>query len=216
MSLAKLEMVNIKNALDALLIKYAAGRFNVITARGQSQHANSVEVMRQVSTYYSGGSFPLSEASVTGPYSHNGTITIDLLVAAASPVDLSALNNPASTAAQLSAALMASASAGARADELFDDLVAVVWNIIMNPANMELGLDYDPNRWISTIQKNDPAPRGSLVLLSGTITMTATALEYPESEVGTAGNAIDLTVELTPDIVNHGLDTAEQGVKEGT
>ncbi|MBU1080909.1 MAG: hypothetical protein KKB59_10525 [Spirochaetes bacterium] len=210
-----MEFENIKDALDTLLETNAAGRFAVLGTRKRSHDAEVVHNRAQVTTYYANGDFPKSGGSYGGPFQHDVILKIEFLVSAAARADLAILNNPQATAPQLTAALAASTDATAEADAALDALVSTVWNIIMSPENSKLGLSYNPQRWITGFQKNDPSPKGALVLLSGSMTMIASVLEYPTPEVGVPGVSVDTTVKLTADVSGETLDTAAQGVKEG-
>jgi hypothetical protein len=209
------EYQNIKNALDTLLESASAGRFSVLGVAKRSHDAENVLDLPKVTSYYANGEFPKSKGSVGGPFGHDVTIKIDLLATAAAHADLSVLNDPNAAPEELAAALAASTDAVAEADAALDALVAIIWDVIMRPENRNLGLAYNPQRWVTGFQKNDPTPKGALVLISGTLTMTATALEYPTSEVGVPGASIDTTTPITADVTGATLDLAKQGVKEG-
>lgn len=208
------QAIEIKNALDTLLIASAASRFSVIGARKRSADAEKIASRSQVTTYYDNGSFPKSGGSF-GPFRHDCTLKIDIIVSAPAAVDLSVLQTPDAAPEQIAEALASSSDATAEADQIFDDLAAFIWDIIMRPQNSMLGLDYDPSRWITGIEKNAPASKGALVLVSGTMTMTATALEYPTEEIGKPGAYIDSVINITADKSGENLDTAAQGEKAG-
>lgn len=205
----------IKNALDALLAKNANGAYQVQGTRDRSTDALSIKDLPQVSTHYESGEFPRAGGSYSGPFRHDITFKIDLLVACEASVDLAVMDNPEARSEALAQALAAASTATARADERFDSLAATLWDILMRPQNADLGLDDEPNRWVTGIVKNDPAQKGSLVLLSGTITLTASAWETPAGETPVTGKGIDGKVFLSGDITGSNLDSACQGVKEG-
>jgi hypothetical protein len=206
----------LKDSLDTLLETAAAGRFVVLGLRNRSSDAEKVKKYPQVTTYYDQGDFPRSGSSINGPYKHDVTIKIDIVTACAATVDLSVLEAEGSTAAQLAAALAASIPATEKADVAFDALKSTLWDIIMRPENECLGLDYDPNRWLTHIEKNPPAKMGALALVSGTITMTASVQEVPAGETPVTGKMADCIVTLTADKTGTVLDSALAGTKEGS
>lgn len=210
-----MEYQNIKDALDILLETAAAGRYAVLGTRNRSHDAEVVHSRSQVTTYYQSGDFPKSSGSIPGPFRHDMTFKIDLLVSGAARCDLSILNNPDASETEISAALAASTNATAEADAAIDTLVSLVWDIIMRPENRKLGLSYDPQRWITGFNKNDPSQKGALVLMSGSLTMAATAMESVTGEVGVPGASIETNIRLTADVTGETIDAAATGVKEG-
>jgi hypothetical protein len=210
-----MEVDNLKAALDALLVANEGTSYVVLRTRDRSNDAAVLKKRPQVSTYIDSGEFPLDGSSVCGPYSHKITIKIDILATAAGKVDLSVLKSDTATPDEIASALAAATTTTAEADAKFDALLALLWNLIMQPENRQLGLDYDPNRWITGYQKSAPSRQGALALIAGSITMTADVLEYPTSETPVACNGIDAIVEVTADVTGGNLDSALQGVKVG-
>jgi hypothetical protein len=209
-----MEYVALKDGLDALLLTdAAAGDFAVIGARGQGVSAEALAAKKQIYTYYDGGDLPKSSGFSTGQSTHDVDIKIELLVSAKASVDLEALNNPNATDQQRAAALAAMKPASFQADELLDTFISRVWNLVMDPVNAELGLGYDPDCWITRIDKSSPAPRGALVVISATLTMTATVQEIPAGETPVAGTGNESDVGLTADQSGETVDSAKQGVE---
>jgi hypothetical protein len=212
-----MEVDNLKAALDTLLVANEGTSFVTVGVKNRSNNAEVLKKRPQVTTYIDSGDFPKGQgSSITGPYSHSVTIKIDLLATAAAKVDLAVLKSDTASTDAIAAALAASTTATAQADALWDKTRALVWDIIMRPANKKLGLGYNPGRWITHIDKYTPATKGSLAIVSGTLTMTATVLEYPTSATPVEGKAIDGIVETTADISGADLDSARAGAKVGT
>jgi hypothetical protein len=209
-----MEYVAIKNALDALLESKSASRYAVRTNKARQHDAESVLSIPQVTTYYKQGAFDKGDGSYQGPFGHAMTFSIDILVGATASMDLSAITDT-STAEEIAAVLSASIDAESAVDAKWDEIVGIIWSIIMDPVNDQLGLSYSPNRWVTQIQKNDSLKKGAIVLLSGSITMTAEAPEYPAGETGAEGTGVDNIIETTAGTSGENLDSAKQGVKVG-
>ena len=108
-------------------------------------------------------------------------------------------------------------TATSEADALWDRTRALVWDIIMRPANRKLGLEYNPGRWITPYRQIRARGRKARSPSSqAVLTMTASVLEYPTSAVPVTGKAVDSVVATTADLSGANLDSASQGVKVGT
>jgi hypothetical protein len=76
-------------------------------------------------------------------------------------------------------------------DALYDELVRLVYQIIMDTRHQTLGLPKGTisDTWISRIQKNRPLDKGEFVLLTGNMDFTCTVSEDLKGEsVGAFGN----------------------------
>lgn len=211
-------MTTIKDALDALLLANAAGSFAVLGARKQvSDAAQIADDKPRVTTYYERGSFSKGKSSRQS-VDHQFTFKIDLLVSAKASVDLTILSSEGATDAQRAAALAAMQGATDKADTALDAVAYAIWNIVMAPENEDLGLAVGivADLWLDDFAKNQPQPRGGLVLLSGSFTLTGQCVETPTGETPIAGEGVDVLVKLTADVSGDTLDTASQGVQEGS
>ncbi len=182
----------------------AAGRFQVVGYRRQVKDAEGVRNnSRMVQSFYSSGDFPKSAGRQTGPAQHNMTFSIGLTVSAPARVDLSAINNPTATAPQISAALAALQEGAAVADNLFDELAEIVYQILMDGRNFDLGLSVGTvsKRWVDSIRKDQPTPEGSLVILTGTVQYSCNTVEQIPGDVGTAGGIISTVLDIDGDNV---------------
>jgi hypothetical protein len=159
----------------------------------------------QVTVYYASGDFG-KKSSVNNPYDHNCTYRIDVLVGSTAKVDLSVLQNPASTPAQMAAALGDSHAASVLSDEKTEAVLSALFDIIMSPVNRNLGTDYNTNRWIDGFEKKNPQSLGAIVIQSASITLSARCVEEVSGETGVSGNGgVDTIVDLR--------DESKQGVK---
>ena len=218
----------VKSAILALLAANSGAHFTVEGYQRQSHAAEEIAgQLRHVTVYYRSGAFDKAKSGwVAGPFKHAMTFAVELVLAAASTTDLSALTSPSASAQARMTALSASLTAAANADALWDELSGLVWNILVDPVNMQLGLTSPviADRWISNIQKSSPPPQGEFVLISGTMDYTCTVVEQVvgATPVTAGANAIDVTLNETIDQTfvgsgtapdNAKLDPAKQGAK---
>lgn len=182
----------------------AAGRFQVVGYQRQVKSAQEVkDNSRMVQSFYAAGDFPKSAGRQTGPVQHNMTFSIGLTVSAPARVNLSAINDPNATAGQIATALAALQEGADAADILFDELAEIVYQILMDGRNFDLGLSKGTlsKRWINSIRKNQPAPEGALVVLTGTVEYSCNTVEDTPGDTGTAGGIISTVVDIDGDDV---------------
>lgn len=188
----------------------AAGAFQVVGYRRQVKSAEEVKgAKRMVQSYYAAGDFPKSAGRQTGPVQHNMVFSIGLTVSAAAKVDLAAINTPGAPEASISSALSALQEGAAEADLLFDELTDLVYQILMDGRNFDLGLTKGTisKRWVDNIRKDAPTPEGRLVVLTGTIQYSCNTVEQITGDTGTAGGIISTVVDIDGD------DTEKTGVE---
>lgn len=202
----------IQQAIVSILGAAAAGRFQTIGYQRQTKGASEVRGSnRMVQCFFSEGAFPKTAGRMTGPTQHNMTFSIGLTVSAPATADLTTINNPASTSAQISAALLAMQEASSLADESFDELAEIVYQILMDGLNLDLGLSKGgvSNRWVTAIRKDAPAPQGSLVVLTGSVEYTCNAAEQVTGDTGVACEIISTQLDIIDDDVERtGVDVA--------
>jgi hypothetical protein len=189
----------LKAAIVDLLGNAAAGRFRVIGYQKQAQSAENVKDLdRSVQVFYKQGVFPKSAGSINGPVQHDMVFHIILTVSSASKGNLAALDNPNSTVADLKYALEHLKLAEENADALFDSLARIVFQILMDARNIDLGLEpvRVGGRWVETIVKDEVLIRGALVVQTGALRLTA---RMPE--------------ELLGDSVEHDLEVIDAGLE---
>jgi hypothetical protein len=215
----------VRDALTTTLKANTASRFSTDTFQRQSHGAEElVGNNRHVSVYYRSGQFEKGRSGMwAGPFKHSSTFAVELLLAAPSKADLNVLNpqNIAdATPQQLMSALAAMQEAGEVANLAWDELARIVWQILMEPVNENLGLTgrVIEDRWISNISKEAPSPMGEYVLLGGTMDYTCTIVETVAGEIAVPGSlkAVDSTLTETIDLSGTPADPALQGAKVGT
>jgi hypothetical protein len=132
-------------------------------------------------------------------------------VAKAASVDLTTLLNPVATAPQKAAALAAAQMAGLLADQSFDELVDIVFQVVMDNLNVDLLLPKGTisDRFIPEMRKDEPLPKGKLVVLTGAIIFTCKVKEQVLGDEGVAGGKIiDSEIEIEGDDVGKaGVET---------
>lgn len=177
----------VKNQISTILGDAAAGRYRVVGYQSQSKAADSIKDNdRLVQVYFSDGSFPKSSGRMYGPKTHNVTIEIDLSASAAAQGDLSVLDSDTSTAAQKASAIAAIKEAGETADYKIDELIDIIYNIMMDARNEGLLLDKGvvSSRWIDGIQKDTIIERGDLVVKTANMKYTCIVQEDVLGDIG--------------------------------
>lgn len=189
----------VKADLITLLGAQAGGQYRVLGFQEMVRSAEGVnDTDRVVEVYYSNGNFKDGGGAMFGTTKHDITFRIDMSVSRASSVDLSVLNNPASTEGQRATALAAFVSAKKLVDDSFDELIDVIYNIIMDPRNQEFGgTKYSVgSRWIGNVTKDEIVPRGEYAILTGTMQLTCNVTEELTGDTGTTGDIVNLELEL--------------------
>lgn len=207
----------VKAAIVTLLGNASAGKFRTVGFQPQGESAEqNLNDERSVQVFFSEGTFPKSSASIQGPYDHSVKYDVWLTVSKASEGDLSALENPASTDGERATALAAFELASPLADESLDELIELVFQIIMEADNIDLGLSVGiaTNRWIGKIEKDQPTPRGRFVSITALMPITCNMSEEVTGLIPTAGEEIDLTLQVKP-VDGTQLDSAKAGYQKG-
>lgn len=203
----------IDQALTDLLGTAAAGRFQVAGYQKQAMEVREVvDNNRIVEVFYSRGEFPKSASTRRGPTRHNMQFDLNLTVAKGAETDLSVIDNPASPPAAVAAAIAATKYAAARADDSWNELADIVYQIIMDAQQIDIGLSTPiADTWLMSIEKDPPLERGSHVVLTGLMRFTCARDEQVEGDVGVAGVAPlhDVTTEYNEDTYG------KAGVKTG-
>jgi hypothetical protein len=209
----------VKSALETLLDSSAAGRYSVEGFHRQSHSAEEIlSEKRHVSVFYRQGSFEKTRSGMyQGPFKHAAVFPIELKLAAPALADLTVLDpRVQATSQQRMSALSAMISAAKNADDLWDEVMDIVWNILMAPSNSDFigGINIE-DRWIGSAQKENPSPLGEYVILTGTMEYGCTINELPAGDVGVpAGTgAVDVAIDGTADITGVTTDSAKQGAR---
>lgn len=193
----------------------AGGKFQVVEYQRQGKAAEEVlDYNRMVQVFYGSGEFPKGSGKRRGSVSHDIMFRIELTVSASASTDLTILDNPASTDEERAAAIRASLEGGARADASFDELVDLVYQILMDARHIDLGMPAGTvaNSWINRVEKNRPLDRGEYVLLTGSMNLGCRVSEdLTGIPLGDPGSKVMDTV-----IDVEGDDTEKTGIEVTT
>jgi hypothetical protein len=193
----------IKNQIVSNILGPAeAGRFQTIGFQRQSTGAEEVlGNLRFVQVFYSLGNFGKSGGRQTGPAQHDITYNVWLTASAAAELDLSIINDPESTPEQVSAALLAEKEACEVADTSLDELIDIVYQILMNGNNIDMGLAKGimSNKWIGTVTKDQPTSSGDYVILTASMPLTLRTVEDVPGDTGTAIGIMNTIIDIDDD-----------------
>lgn len=187
----KASLITIIGTAAALLP--AARQFLTIGYQGQSKGKYKDE-FTSVQVYYQNGRFDKAQR-ITGPVNHYLTFKLDFTVARKAAADLDVLNDANATPAERAAALADMEEAADIADEALDQLYADVFQIVMAGQNYDIGQDIGTvsDRMIENFNKDDPLPRGGLVVLTGSANFTCQVSETVPGEIPSGGTKEILT-----------------------
>lgn len=194
----------IKSALVTILGNAASGNYRVLGYQSQSTDAlTAAGENRKVAVHYRAGSFPRSAASQRGPVRHEMEFQIELLVSARAQGDVSALESESSTEAERATAISNFIPAAKAVDTAMDEFIDVIYQVLMDNEAVYLddGVNGDlkvANRWIASVQKDDPLPTGGLAVLTATLVYNVVAMETitGAAAVGSMSSVlVDLLIE---------------------
>lgn len=200
-----MEFRKIRDALRRLLIQNAGSEFNVITAQKRGKSAEEVvDNSRLVEVYYNRGGLPKSGGGLLGPKKHDMTFRIDLTVAKATEGDTAVIEDPGSSAAEVSRAIADMKSSMVLADESIDELFDCVYQILMDARNVDFGLPDGTigSRWVTDLAKDEPTELGNLTMITGSLVLTCTATEPVDGYEGVTVKdpVMDSTLEIETDL----------------
>ena len=196
----------IKSNLEKILSDSSQSRFTVIGH--QQQAVGASEILgnnRRVQVFFSSGNFDKGKSGQTGNIIHEVTFRVELSVSAATEGDLTIINDPNSTSAQVATAIADFTTASYNADYSLDEFFELTYQILMDTINMDLGTDGPPyyvaNRWVSSMEKGEAMPHGEYVIMTGSISFSCQVIETTEGFYGLpAGTgAFNSTVDLVGD-----------------
>jgi hypothetical protein len=176
----------IKDALIDVLGDNAAGQFQVIGFQRQATDASeTLDMSRTVQVYFKSGDFPKSQGRTHGSTQHDMTFHVDMMVSKASEYNLAAINDDSATSMEMMSALAGLQEASALADISMDELMDIVYQILMAANNYDFGLSKGliSNRWITQMTKDSPLPKGEYVILTGQMIFTCRASEAITGEI---------------------------------
>ena len=198
----------LKENLEEILLASAVSEcYEVVGYQVQGTAAKEVlGAKRRVQVFYDSGDFLKGKAAISGgPTQHEITYRIELTVSAESKADLTVINDSGSTAAEIAAAISSFQTAASEADNSLDEFFEIVYQILMDSRNEDIGTTGPPfivsSRWVGRMQKDNPLGQGEYVVLTGTIEFTCMAVEEVLGDTGTpAGTgAYDQTTDLEGD-----------------
>lgn len=181
-------------------------KFRVI---GYQDHGRAAEEVlnnnRLVQVYYREGDFDKKGGRLTGSTQHDMSFSIEMTVSASAKGDIRALKDPNATPEILAAALDSFATATEIADNLMDELIEIIYQILMDARNYKLGMEKGivANRWISNASKSDPVDRGEHVVLMAQMRLTCRAAEQVKGILPNDLQFIDTSIEINEDNNNN-------------
>lgn len=195
----------IRDAIITTLGNDAAGRFTAIGFKRQGKSADEVktDASRLVQVSFTKGRFPKERGAWVGSCTHEVELSIGLTVSSKAKVDLSVLNNAAATVGQLTTALLNLEEASYLVDVSFDNLAATVYEILKDGNNVDFGLAAGVIRspWLGEIKKDNPQPKGGLVVITGEILFSFTTTEDTLTATGTTPDSVDVVLDIDGDDV---------------
>ena len=203
----------IKDSITNILGTAEAGRYQTIGFQRQTKAVQeAINNNRMVTVFYSAGQFPENAGRRNGPVQHDITFSVHLLAASAAKGDFATITDPGSTEAQRLAEIAATQEAAQLADESMDELIEIIYQVLMDARNYNMGFPVGTvaNRWIPSVQKNEPRTKGDLVELTAAMTLTLRTAEQVTGDTGTENaNIIDATLDIkdnNPDIAGTLVD----------
>jgi len=179
------------------------GRYRTIGYQRQMKAAGeALGDDRMVQVFFHSGDFAKQGGRVNGVTQHDAIFRIELTTASAAEGDLSVINDPNATAAQVAAAMAAFQEAAAVADESIDELFDLIYQVLMDARNIHLGLETKgevSNRWVQGLQKDNPIPRGEYVVLTGSVQLGCRVAEQILGDEGVINEDYDITVDIVGD-----------------
>jgi hypothetical protein len=201
-------MMNFRLVLDALINKVLGpaerGRFRTVGFQDQKRAAPEVlDCERTVQVFYDSGNFPKSGGRQTGPTQHDIVIGVDLTVSRSVEGDLTTIDG--GTTDQKIRAISAMQNAAGLAEASINDLIDIVYNILMDGLNIDLQLPVGiiANRWIDRIEKKDISDQGEYVVAGASMNLSLRVSEEPSGDVGIpiASGGFDNTIDIDNDDV---------------
>lgn len=207
-----------QSIIDDVLVPAEQGRYVTAGYQKQRRSADEINANRQVTVYYSEGDIPKGAGQAYGDVNHDIAFRVELAVATPAKVDLSVLHDENATEADKATALRQMLEAGPVADEQMDELIDVIFQVLMDARNEQLGInppDDRPNlkavsnRWIDQIRKDTPVPEGEYLILAASMRLSC---RIEETITGEDLPAVTDNAVYDSDIVLDGNEEAQQGV----
>lgn len=182
----------VRDSIGTILANAARSRYTVLGYQKQASAAATKKgANRSVTVYFQSGAFNKAVGSSRGGTRHEATYKIELGVAVSAKG--SALDPNEITEAEF------------LADRELDTLMGLVYQILMDQTNYDLGLTIGTvaNRWVDGLQKDNISQRGELPYLTGTMNLTVDMNEpiYGDAPSLVIGDAYNVDLEQTGDTV---------------
>jgi hypothetical protein len=207
-----MEFRTVKNKIVEILGDAENGRYRTVGFRRQSKSGDEIlNNDRLVQVYFSEGQFQKSHGRFHGEKTHDVTFEIELSASAKAHGDLTVLDSPTATPIAKAAAIAAIKEASEIADNKIDELIDIIYNILMDARNEGLQLDKGDvsSRWIDRIQKDILLERGDLVVKTANMKYTCRVIESVPGDIGTMPDKIITDSDFTGDISSAGVKTNE-------
>lgn len=204
----------IKSNIETILGTAEAGRYITLGYQGQSLSSDSLkDNLRHVMVRYAKGSFPKSSGMNTSTVMHDANFNIVLQASKNASVDVSVLEDPASTASDRAAALAAVNKAGDLAEQALDEFIDIIYNILMDARNYDMGGNVGDvsNRWIEDIQKGVPEKIGEAFVVTASLTLSMRIAETITGDTSGVDGAV-----IETDLVHKDDVETLAGVKTDT
>ena len=197
-----MQFQTVRDAIENTLNIDAASRYQVVGYQVQGTSAKE-RVIPTVAVFYGSGDFPQSGGSIADANKHEATFRLEFTATAPSKGDLATLQDDGATEIQLATALATFQDAARDVDRIIDQLFSDVYGVIMDARNELFGLPVGTvsSRWIAQINKDNPVPKGEVVMLTGSAQLTCAMEEQVLGEEGTEANEFDTTVDIDGDDV---------------
>jgi hypothetical protein len=207
----------VRDGIILLLRSKAAGRFRVVGFEAPEIAPEEVlDNDRLVMVYYKFGTFPTSRSAVQGPFSHEPIYRIEMVTSCDATGDLATLDNANSTDAERAAAIAAFKRSELLVNNKMDELWGIVYQIIMDARNLNLGISKDAfrvgSRWLDRFEKQE-IQKGNIVSLTAIAELSCKISEPALGDTGTDVAAPLFDVELETNMVDStSPDSATAGV----
>jgi hypothetical protein len=186
-----------------ILVPNEAGRYVTVGNQGQVNSATQINQNKQVTIYYSESEFPKSESAAYGTVTNEAVFTVELVVVSSALADLSVLNDEAAAAEDKAKALRQTLEAGDMADREMDEFIDIIWNILMDARNQDLGMPNNTiaDRWITNLRKDQPEREGEFIILTASFRLTCKFNEQIKGEdlVEFGSKIMDVDIDLSGD-----------------
>ena len=179
----------IKQAIVTILLASAtANSYEVVTSQRQKDGSKNINDIKKVAVYFIDDEFDVNSGSSNGDVQSNPTFEINLKVSTKGKY--TDVNDPDSLV-----------SAEIIADDLMDEFFDIVYQILMDARNIDLGLTIGTisKRFIKNIKKGDILKDGDTVTIIGSMNLTCQTAEAVLGDDGVIGIGVSSDIEMNND-----------------